>query len=51
MEAIARLRNHPTSTRKMRLMADLIRGKQVEQALGICNLPRNITLHLFISCC
>ena len=35
MEAVAKLRNQPTSTRKMRLVADLIRGKQVEQALGI----------------
>lgn len=35
MEAIAKLRNHPTSTRKMRLTADMIRGKQVEIALGI----------------
>lgn len=35
MEAIARLRNHPTSPRKMRLVADLIRGKEVEQALNI----------------
>ncbi|MCX8478949.1 MAG: 50S ribosomal protein L22 [Chitinophagales bacterium] len=40
MEAIARLRNHPTSTRKMRLMADLIRGKQVEQALGILQFTK-----------
>jgi len=35
MEAIARLRNQPTSPRKMRLLADLIRGKQVEEALNI----------------
>ncbi len=35
MEAIARLRNEPTSPRKMRLLADLIRGKQVEEALNI----------------
>jgi len=35
MEAVAKLRNQPTSTRKMRLVADLIRGKQVEQALGM----------------
>jgi large subunit ribosomal protein L22 len=34
MEAVAKLRNEPTSTRKMRLMADLIRGMQVEKALG-----------------
>jgi large subunit ribosomal protein L22 len=31
----ARLKNYPTSPRKMRLIADLIRGKRVEQALHI----------------
>ena len=35
MEAVAKLNNHPTSTRKMRLVADMIRGLQVEQALGL----------------
>lgn len=35
MEAIAKLTNCPTSPRKMRLLADLIRGKEVEKALGI----------------
>ena len=35
MEAIAKLNNCPTSPRKMRLLADLIRGKEVEKALGI----------------
>ena len=35
MEAIAKLRNHPTSPRKMRLLADHIRGMKVEQALAI----------------
>ena len=34
MEAVARLRNLPTSPRKMRLLADLIRGMDVEQALN-----------------
>ncbi|MGC4057176.1 MAG: 50S ribosomal protein L22 [Chitinophagaceae bacterium] len=34
MEAVARLRNQPTSPRKMRLLADLIRGMNVEQALN-----------------
>ncbi|MDR3679342.1 MAG: 50S ribosomal protein L22 [Flavipsychrobacter sp.] len=34
MEAVARLRNQPTSPRKMRLLADLIRGLDVEQALN-----------------
>lgn len=35
MEAVARLRNYPSSPRKMRLLADLIRGKDVEVALNI----------------
>lgn len=33
MEAVAKLRNYPTSPRKMRLLADLIRGMEVEKAL------------------
>src|SRR6266498_6094585 len=35
MEAIAKLRNYPTSPRKMRLLADLIRGHRVERVLAI----------------
>ncbi len=35
MEAVAKLRNYPTSPRKMRLLADLIRGKKVERVLAI----------------
>ena len=35
MEAVAKLRNYPTSPRKMRLLADLIRGHEVERALAI----------------
>jgi large subunit ribosomal protein L22 len=34
MEAVARLRNYPTSPRKMRLLADLIRSKDVEIAIN-----------------
>ena len=34
MEAVAKLRNYPTSPRKMRLLADLIRGKKVEYVLS-----------------
>jgi large subunit ribosomal protein L22 len=34
MEAVARLRNYPTSPRKMRLLADLIRGMEMENALN-----------------
>ena len=32
---VARLRNCPTSPRKMRIVADLVRGKDVEKALNI----------------
>ncbi|MBX2954385.1 MAG: 50S ribosomal protein L22 [Leadbetterella sp.] len=35
MEAVAKLKDFPTSPRKARLVADLIRGKKVNQALGI----------------
>lgn len=35
MEAVAKLNNFPTAPRKARLVADLIRGKKVSQALGI----------------
>lgn len=34
MEAVAKLNNYPTSPRKMRLLADLIRGMKVENALA-----------------
>ncbi len=34
MEAVAKLMNYPTSPRKMRLLADLIRGMAVENALA-----------------
>jgi large subunit ribosomal protein L22 len=35
MEAIARLRNCPLSPRKMRLVVDQVRGKEIEKALAI----------------
>lgn len=35
MEALAKLKNYPTSPRKMRLLADEIRGMQVEKALAL----------------
>ncbi len=35
MEAVAKLKNYPTSPRKMRLLADLIRGMQVDKALAV----------------
>ena len=34
MEAVAKLRNYPTSPRKMRLLADEIRGLNVEKAIA-----------------
>lgn len=41
MEAIAKLNNVPTSPRKMRLVADLVRGKKVGQALSILKFTPN----------
>jgi len=35
MEAIAKLNNVPTPPRKMRLIADMIRGRRVSEALNI----------------
>lgn len=35
MEAIAKLRNVPTSPRKMRLVADMVRGMEVNHALNV----------------
>ncbi len=34
MEATAKLKNYPTSPRKMRLLADLIRGQKVDKVLA-----------------
>ena len=42
MEAIAKLRNVPTSTRKMTLIADLIRGKGVDLALNTLKFDSKI---------
>jgi large subunit ribosomal protein L22 len=41
MEAVARLNNVPTSPRKMRLVAGLIRGKSVSKALGLLKFEPN----------
>ena len=41
MEAVAKLNNVPTSPRKMRLVADLVRGKSVAKALGILKFEPN----------
>lgn len=35
MEAVAKLRNFPIAPRKMRMIADLIRGQKVNYALGV----------------
>ncbi|MDP1842489.1 MAG: 50S ribosomal protein L22 [Sediminibacterium sp.] len=35
MEAVAKLNNYPTGPLKMRLLADVIRGMEVEKALAI----------------
>ena len=42
MEAVAKLKNVPTSPRKMRLVADMIRGEKVNTALNILKFePKN----------
>ncbi|MGI4884786.1 MAG: 50S ribosomal protein L22 [Janthinobacterium lividum] len=41
MEAIAKLRNVPTSPRKMRLVANLVRGQKVTRALGLLRFEAN----------
>lgn len=40
MEAVAKLRNCPMSARKMRLVADLVRGKKVEDAVNILRFTK-----------
>ena len=42
MEAVAKLNNVPTSPRKMRLIADLIRGKKVDLALNILKFDSKV---------
>lgn len=47
MEAVARLNNVPTSPRKMRLVADMIRGEKVSKALNILKFdPKHNALKL-----
>ena len=41
MEAVAKLNNVPTSPRKMRLLAGLIRGKSVSRALNLLKFEAN----------
>jgi len=48
MEAIAKLNNYPTSPRKMRLLADLIRGMEVDKALGVLQFnPKHPAVPLY----
>ncbi|QEC54055.1 large subunit ribosomal protein L22 [Anseongella ginsenosidimutans] len=47
MEAVAKLRDCPTSPRKMRLVVDLIRGQKVEYALHILKYnPKEASIRL-----
>jgi large subunit ribosomal protein L22 len=48
MEAVAKLNNYPTSPRKMRLLADLIRGMEVDKALGVLQFnPKHPAVPMF----
>ena len=40
MEAVAKLKNCPMSPRKMRMVADVIRGKSVDEALSILKFAK-----------
>jgi ribosomal protein L22 len=40
MEAVAKLKNCPMSARKMRLVVDLIRGKDIDEALDILRFTK-----------
>ena len=42
MEAIAKLNNVPTSPRKMRLVADMIKGERVSKALNILKFDAKV---------
>jgi len=42
MEAIAKLNNVPTSPRKMRMVADMIRGEKVSRALNILKFEARV---------
>ena len=47
MEAVAKLKNYPTSPRRMRLLADEIRGLDVEKALAFLEFhPQHTALPL-----
>jgi len=49
MEAKAILRNCPLSPRKMRLVADLVRGQRVEKALNILQWNQKPTYAIYLS--
>ena len=40
MEAVAKLRNCPMSARKMRMVADIVRGKKVDEALNLLKFTK-----------
>lgn len=40
MEAVAKWRNNPTTARKMRLVVDLVRGMEVNDALNTLKFTR-----------
>jgi large subunit ribosomal protein L22 len=50
MEAIAKLTKVPTSPRKMRLVADMIRGQKVNKALGILKFEPKIGATMLEKC-
>jgi len=45
MEAVAKLRGAPISAQKARLVADLVRGKPVEQALNMLEFSTKKAAH------
>jgi len=51
MEAVAKLRNYPTSPRKMRLLADLIRGQKVEKVLASWSIALSILQYRCVNWC
>lgn len=40
MEAVAKLRNCPMSARKMRMVAEIVRGKKVDEALNLLKFTK-----------
>ncbi len=50
MEAIAKLTKVPTSPRKMRIVADMIRGQKVNKALGILKFEPKVGATMLEKC-